>query len=287
VDGTLRTRDGRALSYEQHGDPGGKPVIVMHGTPGSRRAPVPRASRLYPLGVRLIAYDRPGYGGSDRLAGRSVAHAAEDVVDLADWLGIEKFGVVGRSGGAPHALACAALLPERVTRAAALVSFAPYTLMGRDWYNGMTDSNRREFSMAELGVEKLAALLTDAAKDMLGDPESRLPFDEGDLTRGDRAMMADFGIRGMLVRGFAEAVRDSPYGWIDDALSFVRPWGFDPQDIIVPVQLWHGDADIYAPVSHTHWLGGRIATSTTVIERGAGHFDSIAALPSVLNWLST
>lgn len=95
---TLFTRDGRALTYAQHGDPAGRPVFVMHGTPGSRIGPIPRASRLYPQGVRLIAYDRPGYGGSDRLPGRAVGHAASDVVELADALKIERFAVVGRSG---------------------------------------------------------------------------------------------------------------------------------------------------------------------------------------------
>ena len=282
---TLFTRDGRALTYAQHGDLGGRPVIVMHGTPGSRIGPIPRASRLYLQGVRLIAYDRPGYGGSDRLPGRRVAHAADDVADLVDALGIERFAVVGRSGGAPHALACAALLPERVTRAAALVPCAPYTLMGAGWYEGMTASNVREYRTAQDGDAALETYLGAMAGEIRRDPESHLPFDENDLVRSDRAVMADFGIRGMLLDNFREALRQTPHGWIDDSLSFVRPWGFDPADIGVLVRLWHGTEDIYAPVAHTRWLAGRIPGAEIVIQRATGHFGSIEALPHILAWL--
>ena len=284
---TLCTRDGRALTYEQYGDLEGRPVVVMHGTPGSRVGPRPRAARLYPQGIRLIAYDRPGYGGSDRLEGRAVAHAAADVADLADSLGIERFAVVGRSGGAPHALACAALLPERVTRVAALVAFAPYTLMGPGWYDGMTRSNVVEYGKAEAGAQELEPYLAVLAKEIRDDPEAHLPFEENDLTRSDRAVMADHGIRAMLLDNFSEALRETPAGWIDDSLSLVRAWGFDPATIHGEVQLWHGAEDIYAPVAHTKWLGTRIPGAQVVIQRGAGHFDSIKKLPSILGWLCT
>ena len=279
-------RDGRRLSYEEHGRPDGSPVFLMHGMPGSRKGPRPRSSVLYLLGVRLIAYDRPGYGGSDRQLGRTIADAAADVRDLADALGIEHFAVAGRSGGAPHALACAALLPERVTRAAALVSFAPYTLMGPRWYDGQTQSNLREHGIAETGAAQLEDYLGAMAAAIKADPESHLPFDEKDLIRPDRAVMADFGIRRMLLDNFREALRQTPYGWIDDSLSFVRPWGFDPASIHCPVRLWHGADDNYAPVTHTRWLGERIPGAETIIQRDAGHFTSIEALPSILSWLS-
>jgi pimeloyl-ACP methyl ester carboxylesterase len=284
---TVRTRDGRALTYEEHGDPSGKPVILMHGTPGSRLGPIPRASRLYPLGVRVITYDRPGYGGSDHLPERFVAHAAADVADLADALGIERFAVVGRSGGGPHALACAALLPDRVVRAAALVSIAPYVPMDREkWFAGMSEGNRIEYSAAEAGREKLEALLGELGSLIRDDPEAHLPFDPAELTRADRAVMADFAIRGMMHANFGEAMRVSADGWIDDTLSFVRPWGFDPAGIDVPVKMWHGAEDVHSPVAHTAWLAARIARADTVIQSGAGHFASIAEILRTLSWLT-
>lgn len=121
----VRATDGRHLLVERLGDPRGRPVFLLHGTPGSRLGPAPRGMVLYQRKTQLITYDRPGYGGSDRLPGRRVADVVEDVRAIADHIGLEKFAVVGRSGGASHALACAALMPERVTRTAALVGLAP------------------------------------------------------------------------------------------------------------------------------------------------------------------
>ena len=129
----VRAPDRRSLSVESVGDPDGTPVFLLHGTPGSRKGPRPRGIVLYRLGIRLISYDRPGYPGSDRLPGRTVADAAEDVRIIAEFFEIDRFSVVGRSGGAPHALACAALLSDQVISAAALGSLAPYDAEGLDW----------------------------------------------------------------------------------------------------------------------------------------------------------
>ncbi|MGH3250352.1 MAG: alpha/beta fold hydrolase, partial [Trebonia sp.] len=138
---SVKTSDGRRLATAVYGDPEGRPVFLLHGTPGSRIGPRPRSAILHRLGVRLICFDRPGYGESDRLPGRRVADAAADVSAIADALGLAKFAVVGRSGGGPHALACAALLPERLTKAAVLVGIAPREATGIDWLEGMTGSN--------------------------------------------------------------------------------------------------------------------------------------------------
>ena len=126
------------------------------GEPG--RA-IPRGRVLYELGVRLISFDRPGYGGSDRLDSRRVADVVPDVVAIADELELERFAVLGRSGGGPHALACAALLPDRVTRAGVLVSLAPWEAEGLDWFAGMSDSNVREYTAAATAPESLTAQL--------------------------------------------------------------------------------------------------------------------------------
>ncbi|GAB3901332.1 hypothetical protein GCM10027612_64540 [Microbispora bryophytorum subsp. camponoti] len=126
TDGVWSADRERRLAVAQRGKiHGGRPVFLLHGTPGSRIGPLPREGLLYRLGVRLITYDRPGYGGSDRHEGRSVGDVAADVAAIADHLGLDRFAVVGRSGGGPHALACAALIPHRVTRAAVLVGLAP------------------------------------------------------------------------------------------------------------------------------------------------------------------
>ena len=282
---TVVTRDGRRLAVREWGNPGGTPVFLLHGTPGSRLGPKPRDALLYRQGIRLITYDRPGYGDSDRLRGRRVSHAAADVADIADYLGIDTFSVGGRSGGGPHTLACAALLPERVRRAAALVSVAPPDADGLDWLAGMTEGNVAEYAVARRGHDDLARQLEEVAIGIRADPTSRMPFGDVDLPESDKVVIADFGIKNMLVSNFTEGLRTSIYGWVDDTLSFLSSWGFRPANISVPVLLWHGQDDIFSPVSHTLWLAEQIRHADVSIESGRAHFGSVAVLPEVLRWL--
>src|SRR6185437_4886272 len=282
----VQAADGRTLMYESWGAPDGEPVFLFHGTPGSRVGPHPRHAVLYRLGIRLICHDRPGYGGSDPLPGRTVAHAAEDVAAIADHLGLDRFAVVGRSGGAPHALACAALLPKRVTRVAVLVALAPWDAEGLDWYAGMTQSNIDEYRSAEAGYEVLAARISAYADRIRRDPLAELPFDPADLPIPDRRVVADYSIRSMLLDNFIEALKDSDTGWIDDAYSFVRPWGFEVTAIERPVLLWHGELDIFSPVAHSRWLAQRIAGAELVLDKDSAHFGAMKVLPRVLNWLA-
>ena len=279
------TEDGRRLWVKEWGKRSGRPVFLLHGTPGSRLGPRPRDALLYRRDVRLITYDRPGYGDSDRLRGRQVSHAAADVAAIADHLGLARFSVVGRSGGGPHALACAALLPRRVSRVAALVPIAPLDAAGLDWSAGMTPANVAEYAAARRGHDHLLGRLEAIRAKIAADPASSLPFGDTDLPESDRRVIADYGIRHMLVRNFAEGLRTTIYGWVDDSLSFIQPWGFNPADIPVPVLLWHGLDDIFSPVSHTHWLAHEIRHAETLIEPGAAHFGAVTVLPEVLRWL--
>ncbi|MFG3498321.1 alpha/beta fold hydrolase [Streptomyces sp. NPDC047928] len=281
----VRTPDGRQLMVERLGDPQGRPVFLLHGTPGSRLGPAPRGMVLYQRGMQLIAYDRPGYGGSDRLPGRSVADVARDVAAIADALGLERFAVVGRSGGAPHALACAALLPDRVTRTATLVSLAPRDAAGLDWFEGMTAHNVVEYTAATLDPDGVADRLTPRADAIRKDPVQLLDDLRRELTPPDRRVVKDAGVRSMLLRNYQEALRTSAYGWIDDAVAFCSPWGFDPADIPGEVLLWHGEQDVFSPPGHSRWLAERIPGATAVLEPAAAHFDALHALPQVLTWL--
>ncbi|GGW35818.1 alpha/beta fold hydrolase [Streptomyces xantholiticus] len=281
----VRVADGRHLMVERLGDPRGRPVFLLHGTPGSRLGPAPRGMVLYQRGTQLIVYDRPGYGGSDRLAGRSVADVAQDVRAIADELGLERFAVVGRSGGAPHALACAALMPDRVTRAAALVTLAPRDADGLDWFEGMAASNVTEYTSASADPAGLVERFTLRSAEIRKDPVRLLNDLRRELTDSDRMVVSDAGLRSMLLRNYQEALRTSAYGWIDDALAFCSPWGFDPADIQGPVMLWHGEKDVFSPVGHSRWLAQRIPGATAVLEPAAAHFDAFHALPRILTWL--
>ncbi|HET9169026.1 MAG TPA: alpha/beta hydrolase [Actinospica sp.] len=274
------------MTVRDLGDRAGAPVFFMHGTPGSRLGPFPRSALLYQSGVRIISYDRPGYAGSDRLPLRSVVHAAADVKAIADALEIEQFAIVGRSGGGPHALACAAMMPDRVARAAVLVGLAPRDADGLDWYAGMTASNRREYSIAESDVRALAQVIESLAEKIRDDPKLLLRNLGPELPMQDWLAVADNGIRTGLRRNFAEAVSRTGAGWVDDARSFTQEWGFDPANILVPTLLWHGAQDVFSPVAHTRWLARTIPGSIEMIVQDAAHFSAIEHLPRLLPWLA-
>ncbi|MFI1866018.1 alpha/beta fold hydrolase [Streptomyces jumonjinensis] len=297
-------RDGK-LAYEWWGDPGGHPVFLLHGTPGSRLGPRPRTFHLHNLGVRLIAYDRPGYGDSDRHAGRGIADAVGDVRAIADTMGLARYSVVGRSGGGPHALACAALDPGRVASVAAVVTIAPPDAEDLNWLTGMAESNVMTYTMMARhspDLTQVGALLARNADAIRKDPSSLLNSLTTEMPDVDRRVVEDAGIRDLLMLNYLSAVGESgeaktagpdepdgpaaPMGWVDDLVSFRKPWGFAPQSIEgVPVLLWHGEHDVFAPVSHFHWLAERIPGARAVLQPSAAHFAALPALPPILAWV--
>ena len=208
-----------------------------------------------------------------------------DVAAIADFYGHDEFAVVGRSGGGPHALACAAFLANRVSRAAVLVSLAPREADGLDWFGGMTDSNVDAYAGPAGRLDRVIARLTAIADSVRDDPARLLAMLNGEMTDDDRRVVADAGIRLGLMRAYAEAVRESPYGWIDDVSAFRAEWGFDPAAVSVPVLLWHGERDVFSPASHSRWLGARIPDAMVVVQSDAAHFDALSVLPDILQWL--
>jgi pimeloyl-ACP methyl ester carboxylesterase len=215
-----------------------------------------------------------------------VADVAQDVEAIADELGLDTFAVVGRSGGGPHALACAALLPGRVTRAGVLVSLAPSEAEGLDWFAGMSESNVREFTAARSEPELLTTTLAQVAGRVQADPTSLVPALGPEMPEADRRVVADTGIKRLLMKNFAEALRGgSAAGWVDDNLAFCVPWGFEVSDIHVPVLLWHGENDVFSPAAHTRWLAGRIPGAELWVGPDAAHFGALEVLPDVLSWL--
>lgn len=281
-------KHGLLLTVSEWGKRDGTPVFLLHGTPGSRLGVVPRPSVLYQLGIRLIAYDRPGYGDTERVVGRTIASAADDVEAIADDLRIPEFAVVGRSGGAPHALACAALLPDRVTRVAALVSVAPKVGpdgMGARWTEGMTQGNVDVYAHAALGIDALATGLNSRSESIRADPNTMISQLRDEVHASDLEVISDAGIRRMLRTNYQEALRDTGDGWIDDAMAFIADWGFRLDEIKVPVLLWHGQDDVFSPVEHSVWLNRHIPGSELRLEPGKAHFNAMTVLPELLPWL--
>jgi len=257
----------------------------MHGTPGSRTGPNPRGILLHRLGVRLIGYDRPGYGESTRQQGRSVVDAAADVEDIANDLGLDEFAVVGRSGGGPHALACAARLPHLVKKVALLVTLGPSDADDLDWYQGMGGWNNREYRMIDRDDSGSLSAIVRRAEKIRADPEELLRSLENDLSEQDRRIVDDIEMRELLMGTYEEALKNGAQGWLDDVVAFRRPWGFDPDEIKAPALFWHGADDGFSPVEHTRWLADRVPQSERWIENNASHFSAFEVFPTILAWI--
>jgi pimeloyl-ACP methyl ester carboxylesterase len=278
--------DGRQLRVETSGPVHGTPVFLLHGTPGSRNGPRPRSTVLYRLGVRLISYDRPGYGGSTRQPDRRVADAARDVTTIADALDLAGFAVVGRSGGGPHALACKALLGDRVLRVAVLVGLAPSNAGGLDWFDGMAAGNVRDYATAARDTFELTEELRARAARTVADPESLLEALHEQMSPPDRRVITSVAYRRLLSQSYAEALRAGPYGWIDDVLALRDDWGFSLDEIRGPVRLWHGADDTFSPPKHSLWLARQIPGAEVQVQSDTAHFGALEVLPRMLNWLA-
>ena len=224
---TLVLADGRALAFAVWGDPAGFPILALHGTPGCRFDRWPREELYADLGACLVTHDRAGFGRSDRLHGRRVVDEAADVLALADELGFEQFGVTGGSGGGPRALACAALLPDRVVRATCTVGVAPFGTPGlerEDWVAGMDPENVKYFDYALAGEEVLTPeleALYDQMKERVAVDPSRM-LEDYELSESDRAEMARPETMQVNRESTFELGVNGVGGWVDDALSFAR-----------------------------------------------------------------
>ncbi len=277
---------GRVLRVVETGDADGFPIVIHHGTPGCAVPYAPHDDDAARRGIRLVAYDRPGYGGSSRHAGRSVADAANDVATIADALGFERIATWGISGGGPHALACAALLPDRVVAAASLASVAPFDAEGLDPLEGMGEMNVAEFQAV---LEGEAALRPnherDAAAFVTGGPDGLRENLTTLLSPVDRAALTG-DLAQSLYDSFAGAVAPGVDGWVDDDLAFVAPWGFDVGTIAVPLLLWQGVQDLFVPPAHGEWLAAHIPGVDVRMTDEDGHLTLFAnRVPEVHAWL--
>ena len=282
----IPTTDGRTLRVHEAGNRDGRPVIVLYGTPSSGLIYGRHADAAKARGARLVAYDRPGYGGSDPHPGRTVADAAADVAAIADDLGLERFVVWGISGGGPHALACAALLPERVAAAACLAGPAPYGADGLDWLVGMGQDNIDEFGASLQGRVALAPYLRRQAADLAGASVDDLRAVWASLLTPLDAAVAQGPLAEYLLDSLGRALRPGVEGWLDDDLAFVAPWGFELEDIAVPVLLWQGVEDRFVPFAHGEWLAGRIPGVEARLPADDGHLTLFEhRVPAVHDWL--
>jgi pimeloyl-ACP methyl ester carboxylesterase len=268
---SVNAGDGRTLNVAEGGAADGKPVFALHGTPGSILLYPPHVDDAKAKGIRLISYDRPGYGMSSPHPGRKVADAAGDVSAIADSLGLERFAVWGLSGGGPHSLACAALIPKRVVAAASLASPAPHGAEGLDWLAGQGDDNVAEFSAAMAGPLALEEYLGPLREQILAaKPADILVIMDSLLPPPDKAAL-DGELGGYLTSNMQEGIRPGIEGVREDDLAFVHDWGFDPGDIRIPFLLWQGRHDKMVPYSHGQWLAAHMGGAEARLLPDDGH----------------
>lgn len=282
----ISTRDGRRIRISEAGQPDGVPVLVHRGSPQSIHIYDPLSADAQSRGIRLIGYERPGYGQSTPQRGRTVANAADDAVAIAKELGLERLLVWGVSGGGPHALACAALLPDLVVAAAVLASPAPYPAEGLDYFAGMGETNAAETRAALKGREACADIIeADAAELLAANRETLDQAFRTLLCPADAAVLtSDFA--DFVLRTFREGIGETRDGLIDDEMAFIRPWGFELSQIRIPVLVMHGGQDRMVPCSHGKWLAGKIPNAEARFLPDYGHLTlSVRRVPEVHAWL--
>lgn len=270
----LHLADGRNLHVYDTGEQESTRLAVFwqHGTPNTGAPPEPLFPAADRLGIRWVSHDRPAYGRSTQVPGRNVASAANDVRSIADALGIGRFAVMGHSGGAPHALAVGALLPERVIAIVCVASLAPFGAEGLDWFAGMGPSGEASLRAAAAGRPALEEHLATA------------DFDPEMFTDADQAALE--GSWSWLAGVAGQAIEGGPAGQVDDDLAYVAPWGFDPAQVTAPVLFLHGGRDRIAPSSHAEWLAGRCPSAQLRLYSEDGHISVLDSAATALDWLA-
>ena len=264
----IALRDGRILGYDEHGNPDGRPIFFMHGSPGSRLDwPMLDPENIAAqLNARIIAADRPGMGLSGFKNGRTLLDWPDDVTQLADALNIDQFGVLAVSGGGPYGEACAFKIPERLTRTAVVCGMgppaAPGATQGGSWtLPGKASPLRR-------------LLLIMMAQTVRSRPERMEPQFLESLSEPDRKLLQEQPqLLKMSLDSWREAFRSGTAGVQHDAALYTRPWGFNLQDIQTEVHLWHGENDNNVPASVGHYAAEAIPNCQAKFYAGEGHFS--------------
>lgn len=271
-DETMTLRDGRTLGFSDYGKPTATPILLFHGTPGSRICGLEDWSLLEQYRIRVIAPERPGYGLSDPNQGRKIMDWVGDVAALADHLGLDRFHIAGESGGGPYVLACAVQMPTRVLSATLIGSACPPE--GVRLVKAMTFGNRIGFYLARyapLLMKWASAMFANAVRKH---PEKVMQRLVSQLSEWDRNVLERSGVRkrDLLMAHFKEAFRQGSYGHCSDSLLIARHWEFDLSVIKVPVFMWHGESDNLMPMASAKEFSRLIPGCECHFIPGAGHF---------------
>ena len=262
-------------------------ALFQYGTPGTRWLSPQLIDAARSLGFELLVIDRPGYGRTSRWPGRHIVDVVEDLRTVLESVGWDRFAVWGGSGGAPHALAIAALLPDRVTACASVVGLAPYDAAGLDWYTGMSAGNVAEFQAAALGERDYRPLVERLAADAMASLEAGGIQVAGDyqLPEADRRALAARHREDGYLQRMRLTYRDGVDGWVDDCIALTQPWGYNLSKITTPTSVWYGTADVLASQDHHEYLLDTIPGAQRQELRG-GHVLNDRDLAAIYDWLA-
>lgn len=279
--------DGRTLEVHIDGADGGVPVVFHNGTPSSGLLFEPFVTLAAQRGLRLLSCARPGYARSSRNPGRTVASVVPDIAELLDQLALSRCYTMGWSGGGPHALAMATLLPDRVIAAATIAGVAPMGAHGLDWMAGMGRENVLEFGAALESPAALRAFLERDASWVTSVTAEQVADGFGDLiSEVDRASLTG-EFAAWQAASFRGSVSSGIWGWFDDDVAFTRRWGFDPGSNRRPVAIWQGDQDRMVPFAHGEWLAAHVGTATAHLLPGDGHLSvAVGSMAAILDDLA-
>jgi pimeloyl-ACP methyl ester carboxylesterase len=268
---------GRMLDVLVSGPGDGLPLVFHTGTPAGLVGFGPMADAASARGLRTVLYSRPGYCGATPQPGRLVADAAADVELILERVGADEFITAGWSGGGPHALACAALLPVRCLAAASIAGVAPYDSPGLDWLAGMAEENVAEFLAALAEASDLTRFLDTAAAALHGMGAAEVADGLGGLASdADKAVLTG-EFAEYLAASLRAALSTGTDGWRDDDLAFIRDWGLSLAALghATPVAIWQGDQDRMVPVTHASWLAANIPRARLRLLPGEGHLTLV------------
>jgi pimeloyl-ACP methyl ester carboxylesterase len=287
VSQSFRLPDGRSLAYAEYGSPDGKPVFYFHGLSGSRLEPAMLdIGEFVRVGLRLIACDRPGMGGSDFQPGRGFCHWPEDIACLADGLGLEKFGVFGVSGGGGYAAVCACLLPKRLT--AAVIASGTGRMDSPEVQAAMPFMSRLLWWVAARSVHLTGLLLSLTKPPAQANVAKIRERMKRTLPSREAAVLEKPGCLEAFIASGAESMRQGLQGIVWDTHVCARPWDFHLEEIRLPVRLLHGEADQNVPVAAARNLAAAIPGCQATFYPGEGHFSTVANhLDEVVRALAT
>ena len=283
---TFAMPDGRSLDVWVEGPPDGETLVFHGGTPGAGLPYGPHVEALVARGLRYVGWSRPGYGSSTRQPGRSVGDVVADTSAVLDALGVDRAYVAGWSGGGPHALACAALLQDRVIATAIIAGVAPYPAEGLDWLAGMGAENVEEFNASLEGPEALIGFKERAwpiFRDLTGEQVADSFGDlVDDVDRG--SITPEFGA--YLAELLHVGLREGYWGWFDDDMAVIKPWGFDLGAIAGRVHIWQGAHDRMVPYGHGQWLASHVGGAIPHLLPDQGHLTLVVdSFPKILDEL--